>query len=313
MTKRLLILTGGTMAALLLFLTYDMNYEIFDYAIGKRLEKVISMALVACAIGSATLAFQSFTNNRILTPSILGLDSIYVLFQLLTLLFLGSESLLVTNPYVNFAMSALLMVGFSLILYRYVFSKAKSMYMVVLVGVVMGTFFTSVNGMLQIMVAPDVFNMILNRLFANFNLVNEGLIGISAVLIGGVMVLMVRKRHVMDVLALGRDQAINLGLSYEKEVIGLLVMVFLLVAIATALVGPITFLGFFAVNIARNYTYHHHHGFLMVATVQVAFIALLVGQTVVEHVFRFGLPVSVIISLVGGSYFIYMLLKENRA
>lgn len=311
MKKRTVLITGLTFISLVVFLLYDMNYDIFSYVIEKRMEKVIAMGLVAVAIGLSTLTFQTITNNRILTPGILGLDSLYILFQLLTVLLLGSTGMM-SNPYLNFAVSAILLTVFSLLLYSKVFTQSNSMYFMVLVGVVMGTFFTSINGMLQIMLSPDVFNMVLSKMFANFSLVNEQLILLSSGLIGFIAILLYRKRYVLDVLSLGKDHSINLGIAYKKEVTELLVMVFLLVAIATALVGPITFLGFFSVNIVKNFMKTHRHTTLMLSTCLVSFMVLLLGQVLVEHVFSFGLPISVLISMVGGSYFIGMLMKENK-
>lgn len=310
--KKIAIITGLTAISLVIFLLYDMNYDIFSYVIEKRMEKVIAMVLVAVAIGLSTLTFQTITNNRILTPGILGLDSLYILFQLLTVILLGSTSL-VSNPYLNFMVSALLLTVFSLLLYRRVFTRSNSMYFMVLVGVVMGTFFTSINGMLQIMLSPDVFNMVLSKMFANFSLVNEDLILLSSVLIIILAILLYKKRYVLDVLSLGKDHSINLGLNYKKEVTGLLVMVFLLVALSTALVGPITFLGFFSVNIVKNFMKTHQHSALMLATSLVSLMVLFIGQILVEHVFNFGLPISVLISMIGGMYFIRMLMKENKA
>lgn len=312
MRKRLIMLILLMMLSIIFFLLHGMNYEIFDYIIEKRIEKAIAMVLVGTAIGMATLTFQAITNNRILTPSILGLDSLYILFQLLVIVFLGTESKIVMNPYMNFAISTILMTGFSLLLYSWLFKRTQSLYTLVLVGVIMGTFFSSINGMLQIMIAPDVFNLIMKRLFADFNRFHSELIVISGAVILLCIGFVYAKRHVLDVLALGRYYSINLGVDYHKEIHQLLIVVFLLIAVSTALVGPITFLGFFSVNIAKNYMKHHRHGYLMFASSCIAILVLFVGQILIEHLFNFGLPISVLINLVGGMYFIQMLLKENR-
>jgi len=290
-----------------------MNFEIFNYVIQKRIAKIVCMTIVAIAIGLSTLSFQAVTNNRILTPGILGLDSLYQLFQLITVVAAGGISVFVTNVYLNFFTSAALMTAFSLVLFKWVFNRAKSIFLIVLVGVVMGTFFTSINGMLQIMISPDVYNLILGKLFASFSVVQSELIGISTIIIVIISTVIYKKRYILDVMALGKDHSVNLGLSYDKEVMQILVMVFLLVSISTALVGPITFLGFFSVNITKNYLNHHQHAYLMLGTCLVSVAVLFLGQFMVEHVFNFGLPISVLISMVGGSYFIYMLLKENKA
>jgi len=309
--KNVLLIVFFTMSICLFFL-YDMNYSILLYIIKKRFEKIVSMILVGSAIAMATLAFQSITNNRILTPGILGLDALYIMMQLVSVVFLGSVTSLIMNPYISFIVSTLLMTGFSLMIYRTIFKRSESIYFMVLVGIVLGTFFTSLNGMLQIMLSPDVFNLVIDKLFANFSKVNDAILVFCGGIILLIFILLFKKRYVLDVLSLGKDYSINLGLDYEKEVNYILVLVFILISVSTALVGPITFLGFFAVNIAKNYLSNQKHNHLMVASSLIAVITLVLGQLLVEHVFEFGLPISVLISLIGGSYFIAMLLKENR-
>lgn len=311
MKTKLNWLIALTFLALALFMLYEMNYDIFDYVIKKRFEKVFAMLIVGSAIGLSTLTFQTITNNRILTPGVLGLDALYIMFQLLIVIFLGSINVINQNIYMNFICSALLLTGMSLLIYKRLFSTARSTYFMVLMGVVMGTFFSSVNSMLQVIMSPDTFNMVLSKLFANFSLINQELVIMSTVLLMVIAYLIYRKRHVLDVLSLGREHSINLGIDYQKEVTHLLVMIFLLVSISTALVGPITFLGFFSVNIVKNYLKTYHHSILMLGTCLVSFVVLLIGQFFVEHIFNFGLPVSVLISLIGGTYFIGILLKEN--
>lgn len=312
MSKKIGLLMTMLLLSISLFVLYDMNYAIFSYILGKRLEKIIAMILVGSAIAMATLVFQGITNNRILTPGILGLDALYIMVQLVSVAFFSTFTDLFTNPYISFVISTILMTGFSLLIYKSIFKRSESIYFMVLVGIVLGTFFSSLNGMLQVMLSPDVFNLVIDKLFANFSNVNEAILAFCAFIIVLCFMLMFKKRHVLDVLSLGKDYSINLGLSYEKEVNYILIIVFVLISIATALVGPITFLGFFAVNIAKNFLANQKHVYLMIATSLIAVIALVLGQLLVEHIFEFGLPISVLISLIGGSYFISMLIKENR-
>jgi len=310
--KKLSLLCLVTLVSLGLYLLWDMNYDIFDYVIRKRMEKVVAMMIVGVSIGLSTLTFQSITNNRILTPSILGLDSLYLMMQLLTVTMFSSMASLLNNPYLNFFIAAALLTLVASLIYKWVFLRSSSMYFMVLVGIVMGTMFSSINGMLQIMISPDVYNLVMDKMFANFSIVNEKLILVSLIINGLVMVQLVRKRYLMDTLSLGRDYSINLGVDYDREVLKLLLPVFVLVSVSTALVGPVTFLGFFAANMARVVLKTYKHTYLYIGTCMVGVSVLLIGQFFIEHLFDFGLPISVLISMIGGTYFIYMLMKENK-
>lgn len=298
--------------SILIILFWGINFEIFDYIIRKRLIKVVAMIITGVSISTATLIFQAITNNRILTPSILGLDSLYMLVQLLVVVLFGTFSVLIMNSYVNFGLSTIIMILFSLILYKIIFAKEQSVFFIVLFGIIMGTFFNSITGMLQLLMSPDAYSIVLEKMFANFSDVKIELLGIAAIISTFILWRISLKSSLLDVLALGKGHAINLGVKYQKEVRILLIEVFALTAISTALVGPITFLGFFAVNIAKSGLNTYKHKILIVASGLISVITLCLSQFVIEKIFGFGLPVSVVINLFGGSYFIYLLVKTNK-
>ena len=79
--KSIIILTVLTLILITSFLFIGVNSVNFKYALYRRIPKVYAMILTGAAIGFSSLIFQTVTNNRILTPSILGIDSLYVLLQ----------------------------------------------------------------------------------------------------------------------------------------------------------------------------------------------------------------------------------------
>src|SRR5690625_2878064 len=90
--------------ACLLYLFHNLGGS-FDYALPRRAMKVLAMGLTGAAIAYATVIFQTITHNRILTPSIMGLDSLYLLLQTLFIFFLGSTHFTVISQQVNFILS----------------------------------------------------------------------------------------------------------------------------------------------------------------------------------------------------------------
>ena len=72
-----------------IYIFQDLNGS-FDYALPRRSIKVLAMVLTGIAIAFATVVFQTITHNRILTPSIMGLDSLYLLLQTCIIFFFGS-------------------------------------------------------------------------------------------------------------------------------------------------------------------------------------------------------------------------------
>lgn len=305
-----------TLAAVLfsgLYLFQGLNGS-FDYALPRRTIKVIAMVLTGIAIAYATVVFQTITHNRILTPSIMGLDSLYLLIQTLMIFFLGSSHITVINKQVNFLLSVSVMVVFALLLYRVLFKRGQQpIYFLLLVGIIVGTFFQSISTFLQVLIDPNEFQIVQDRMFASFNNVNSDLVWLSLILIVLAGAAGWRNFKYLDVLSLGRETAINLGVPYDRIVRQILILVAVLISISTALVGPITFFGLIVANLAYQFFGTYKHKVLVSGAVMMSVIALVGGQWIVERVFTFSTTLSVIINFVGGVYFIYLLLKESRS
>ena len=206
------------------------------------------------------------------------------------------------------------MIVFSLILYQFLFKgENNNIYFLLLIGMILGTFFSSFTDFMQVLIDPNEFSIAQDRMFASINNVNTDLVFLSVIIIILVMLYFIRLYKYLDVLALGKDDAINLGVPYNYVVKRLLVVVAILISVSTALIGPITFLGLLVVNVAYELMKTYRHFYIILGSVFISIIALLGGQFLVEKVFSFSTPISVIINFVGGVYFIYLLLKENKS
>ncbi|MFP7479163.1 iron chelate uptake ABC transporter family permease subunit [Terribacillus saccharophilus] len=307
----LLIVIALSLAGLYLFI--HMNFQAMEYLLRTRLEKILAMILCAVSIGVSTVVFQTITHNRILTPSIMGLDSVYMFIQTIVVFLFGSGTFAIMQSDSYFFLTILLMVGFAFGLYQLLFRRGQNnLFLLLLVGLVLGTFFSSLSSFMQMIIDPNEFLLIQDSMFASFTDVNTDLLLISAVIIIVLCIYIFRYRHYFDVMSIGRDHAVNLGVPYEKIVKRMFLVIAVLVAVSTALVGPITFLGLLTANLAREFLQTFRHTYLLTAASLLSIIALLGGQLVVERIFSFSTPISVIINFVGGVYFIYLLVKESK-
>lgn len=286
----------------------------WQYALTRRLIVVGTVLLTGGSTAAATVIFHTLTDNRILTPSIIGLDSLYVLMQTGVVFVLGATSGVWTDGTVHFVLSAALLVLFGGLLYRRLFAGGKyNVYYILLIGLIAGTLFQSVASFFQMLIDPNEFLIVQSRLFAGFNNGSPRLLGIGAAAVFGIVAYVRPYVKYLDVLALGRDHAINLGLNYNRIMNRLWTAVILLTAVATALVGPITFLGLLVVNVAYELLSDHRHSLLLPGSIIIS-IGLLAGALVlVERVFAFSIPVSVIVNFAGGAYFLYIVLKESQS
>lgn len=297
--------------AVFVFIKVGNNW---DYVLPRRGLKILAIVITGSAIAFSTVVFQTITNNRILTPSIMGLDSLYMLIQTFVIFVFGSTNLTVANKNINFVICVGLMVLFSGLLYKVLFKReGQNIYFLLLMGLILGTLFQSLSTFMQVLIDPNEFQIVQDKMFASFNNVNTDLLLIAIIAILGIAVYFSRFIKYLDVLSLGRDQAINLGVDYDYVVKRLLIVVAILVSISTALVGPITFLGLLVVNVAHEFLKTHQHKYLILGSVFISIIALVGGQLIVERVFTFSTTLSVIINFIGGVYFIYLLLRERKS
>lgn len=296
-----------------LYLFHGLNGS-YDYALPRRGIKVMAMALTGVAIAYATIIFQTITHNRILTPSIMGFDSLYLLLQTFIIFFLGSNHVTVVNKNVNFILSVTAMIVFALLLYQFLFKSGKRpIYFLLLVGIIVGTFFGSISTFLQVLIDPSEFLGVQDKMFASFNNVNGDLVWWAVGIVVVALIIGFRSIHDLDVLSLGRDTSINLGVNYDLIVRKMLILSSVLIAVSTALVGPITFFGLIVANLSYQFFNTYKHATLILGASLMSIFALVGGQWVVERIFTFSTTLSVIINFVGGVYFIYLLLKESRS
>ncbi|MDU4694830.1 MAG: iron chelate uptake ABC transporter family permease subunit [Paenibacillus sp.] len=310
---KLWTLAGIAVLLAVVFMTIDAGGQ-WDYILPRRGKKLIAILLTGTAIAFSTVVFQTITNNRILTPSIIGLDSLYMLLQTVIVFFIGGTALTMMSKNLRFVIAVGLMVVFAMLLYRMLFRKeGRNIYHLLLIGIIFGTFFSSVTSFLQKLIDPNEFLVIQDKMFASFNNVNSDLLLISLAGVLLVALYFTKFAKYLDVLSLGRDHAVNLGVSYEYVVKRMLVVVAILISISTALVGPITFLGLLVANVAYQFLNTYRHKILILGASLIGFIALVGGQLIIERVFTFSTSLSVIINFAGGVYFIYLLLKENKS
>lgn len=309
--KKLLMLMGLILAAVLAYQFLFLDWKHFDFAVSIRTPKLVVMMITAFCIGSATVVFQSLIQNTIVTPCLLGMNSLYILIHTLVVFVLGSGHILVTTKLISFSMDLTIMAVAAVLIYGILFKKAKgNVLYILLTGTVLATFFSSITSTLQRIMDPNEYASLQNALIASFHKVNSGIIVFSLIAIAAIIILLRKELALLDVITLGKDQATNLGVDYDRTVRKLLVGVTLFIAIATAMVGPISFLGLMIANLSRQLFKTYHHGVLIWGSVFLGMIALIGGQALIEHVFHFSTNISVFINVGGGIYFLYLLLKK---
>lgn len=308
--QRIGLLGGLALLMMVIFMTINLGSNL-NYILWHRGWILLTMLVVGFSASISTVLFQSITHNRILTPSIMGFEALFVLIQTLIIFFCAITPHFWLFSLIKFGVETLLLVGFSVLLYRWLFALVHfNINMVLMVGIILGTLFRSASALLQRLLDPNEFSILQSRIFATFTRSAPELIMMSLVIIVIISLIIWHKRYQFDVLSLGRNQAINLGVEYSRAVTTTLLLVSILVAISTALVGPLTFLGLIVANIAYLITGSHQHRYILPVAFLLSVIALVGGQLILEYGLNMAGSLSVVLEFIGGILFIYLILKR---
>ena len=314
--RKLVILFVLVLIASALFMTWNVNFsnpKFMKFSMKIRAPKLMAMLVAAFAIGSASIVFQSIINNTIVTPCLLGMNSLYTLLHTVVYFFLGASHVLVANANAAFLIDLLLMIAAATFIYGYLFKKTNyNVLYVLLIGTVLTSFFGSIQSTLVRVMDPNEYDALLLTLVAGFDNINGEIILACIALLALLAFILRKDLALLDVITLGKDQAINLGVDYDRCVRRLLMGVTACIAVATAMVGPISFLGLIIANLGRQLMRTYRHSHLILGASLFGMMALVAAQWAVEHVFGYAVPVSVFITLGGGVYFLYLLLRQRR-
>ncbi|SNT71786.1 iron chelate uptake ABC transporter family permease subunit [Paracoccus seriniphilus] len=310
-------LAGGSLMLLLLalvaaFMTLGATGN-WSFILSYRGEKLVTVFLVAWAVPLSTILFHAISDNRILTPSIMGFDALFVLIQTFLIFFIGSARIGLWPEQGVFLAELAIMVAFAMTLYGLLFRRvANSLELLLLVGIVLGVLFRSISGLLQRLIDPGEFLVLQGRIFASFSGVQPEVRNMAATCIGLTTLWAFWRLPAIDVMVLGRGGALSVGLPHRRLSLEVFAMVTVLVAASTALVGPITFFGLLIAHV----TYRLLPGAPLRQTILIAGLlgALLLvgGQVVLERVLGFDGSVGMVVEFLGGLLFILLLIERTR-
>ncbi|QBF26982.1 iron ABC transporter permease [Pseudomonas tructae] len=282
------------------------------YVIPRRLLRLAAMVLGGVCVAWSSIAFQSITGNRILTPGIMGYEALYLLLQALLILALGSTSLALLGHHGNVLLSMLCMLGYSWALHRWLLGNGKNnLYFLLLFGLVLTLVLTTFTQFIQLRISPGEFSVLQGFAYTSFNRADGQQLLYSGALVLGVGVVGFRTLPSLDVLALGRDQALSLGVDYPRYVRLYLALIAVLVAVSTSLLGPTAFMGIFVANITYALAQSSRHRLTLPLGCAIAISLFIVAQFLVEQVFNYKTTVGILVNLVCGAYFLALMIRSR--
>ena len=309
--RLLLLLLVASLSGLLYLM--PMDYPLPGFIMKLRSQKLLAYLLVAITGGLATISFQTITENRFLTPSILGMESLYVFMQTIYLFFASKFIGNTSHPLLEFILVLLIQCGFFFCLQPALKKLLQQGFLfILLICMALGTLFRSASTFLQVLMDPNEYDKLQTKLFPSFQRMNMDILSVAAIIIGLAGLYLLKKNAILDVFHLDKKTATILGVEVEKEQKKILWAIVLLTSTTTALVGPMMFFGFMMSNLACLLIKEYQHKWLFSVAILLSFLSLTTGQMLVERVFQLQINVSMVIELVGGLFFFYLLAKEAK-
>lgn len=279
----------------------------------RRMVAVMAMLIAAFCQSIATVSFQTVTSNRIITPSLLGFEALYSAIHTSTVYFFGLGALLSFTGIGSFIFQVAAMVAMCLLLYGWLLSgKYGNLQLMLLVGIILGSGLRSISGFMRRLLTPSEFDILQARLFGSVNNADPEYFSVAIPIVlaaGGLLFCHAKK---LNVIALGREVCTNLGVQHRRNVIYVLTLVSVLMAVSTALVGPLTFFGFLVATLTYQLCPSYDHRYLIPMALAIGFAVLTGSYFVMNHIFNAQGVVSIIIELVGGLVFLAVILKRGK-
>ncbi|MGC6173141.1 iron chelate uptake ABC transporter family permease subunit [Lacrimispora sp. 38-1] len=278
----------------------------------RRMAALCAMIISAVCQSLATVAFQSSTNNRIITPSLLGFEALYGVIHTSTMFFFGAGVFIKFSGIGSFLFQVAVMVLMCLILYGWLLSgKYGNLQLMLLVGVIIGTGLRSVSSFMRRLLAPSEFDILQARLFGSVNNADAEYfpVAIPIVIFTALLILAYSKK--LNVLSLGKSASTSLGVNHQSGTIYTLVLVSVLMSISTSLVGPLTFFGFLVAVLTYQAAPTYDHRYIFPMALAIGFLILTGSYFFMYHVFRAQGVVSVIIEMFGGITFLIVMLRKG--
>jgi iron complex transport system permease protein len=284
----------------------------FDYLIPQRLLRLATIVLGSICLAVSAIVFQTLIGNRILVPSVMGYEAVYLLWQALLLFILGTQGQTLMGNSGSFLVSIILMLTYSWALHAWLLPHCKQdVFMLLLFGLVLTMVLGTATQYIQLSISPGEFSILQGLSYTSFNRANP-----QTLLLGSIAVILVlwigyKSLPVLDVMVLGREQSISLGVHHRHYVTLYLALIAVLVAVSTSLIGPTAFMGIFIANMTYALAGHHQHKILLPLGSGIAVIVFLIAQLFVEHFFNYRTSVSILVNLVCGTYFLILIIRSR--
>lgn len=278
-----------------------------------RLPRVLLGAICGAGLAVCGVLMQCITKNPIAEPYILGISS-GASCGAVAVIVLGSMSTIGINSITTGAFAGSLLSGVLVFTIGTQMGRATSTTRLVLSGVAISTIFSALTNLL--IYSAENANQAKSALFWTIGSLGGakwGVLLFPFVIFVAVLLTTWMMSKSLDILLVGDDSAIILGINVRRIKAIILVLATLLTSALVAITGAIGFIGLVVPHICRTLVGSDHKKLIILSSL-VGAIFLIASDVIARGLFPpIEIPIGIITSLMGGPFFLYLISKKNYA
>lgn len=275
-----------------------------------RMPRTATAMLVGMCLAISGAVMQGVTRNPIATPSLLGVSSGSSLGMILIIYFYDQGlGMTIGRPI------AALLGGFAVfgVVYSLGLKHNLSPIKLILNGIAVNSCVGAITTILQMRLSANAYTTMTVTMGGSLTNADWQTIAIGYAITLPCLAYVIYKCYCLNILNLGEEMAIGLGIDLRKERKYLLFVTIILTSVSTYVAGGIGFIGMIAPHISKRLVGPNFKLFLPVSVflgANIVIVADIISREIVKN--SSFIPVGTIISLIGAPYLLYLLFTEDR-
>ncbi len=277
-----------------------------------RLPRIILSMLVGAGLAVSGCILQGVTKNPLADPGLLGINAGAGLMVVMYVLFFGTQS-----PLAVFTMPILALIGAggaALLVYLLAYKKGEDLspLSMIMTGIAIQAGLFSLTTLLVVKLDDTQYSFVSSWQVgsiwgANWNFVLALLPWICILL-----PIALFKARELDVMNLGDETAVGLGVAVNRERRKLLLMVVMIAGACVSVSGNISFVGLMVPHLTRRIVGPRHSIVLPICAMLGALLVSIADTLARVIIQPASLPTGVVVSIIGAPYFLYLLSRKQK-
>lgn len=269
-----------------------------------RIPRIISSVLVGASLPLAGLIFQSYFSNPLATPDTLGVAS-GASFGAALAIFLGFNIFGIELTAFAFGLLTIMMTGITGL------KRDESKQTIILAGIIIGSLFQSLVSLIKFVADTDtVLPSITFFLMGSFQSIGKETLFVSGPIIIICIIIIFLLRWRINLLTVDEEVVKTMGVNITLLRMIVIIAATIITAISIAMAGQVGWVGLIVPHFCRMLVGENHTR-LVPFTISIGICFMLIIDTIARSMFAAEIPISVLTSLIGAPFFIYMIRSRS--